>query len=139
MTGHGKAERADRGTLQLAGAEAPGVAGAGLRRGAWRQDERTPLHRAAASQYGSEGVVRALVECKADVEARGEVLDGRGRVLRFRIRKGGEGGRSDQYGICGKEGAGAAYDKRGVDCSCYNASPCLQKIVLVVGMSVSSW
>ena len=88
MTGHGKAERADRGTLQHAGAEAPGVAGAGLRRGARRQDGRTPLHWAAES--GSEEVVRALVECKADVEARDEVRSGRGG-LKFR---GWEGVRS---------------------------------------------
>ena len=85
MTGHGKAERADRGTLQLAGAEAPGVAGAGLRRGARRQDGWTPLHGAAES--GSEEVVRALVECKADVEARDKVLWGMWSVLRFRVRE----------------------------------------------------
>ena len=82
------------------------MAGAGLRRGARRQDGRTPLHGAAES--GSEKAVRALVQCKADVDVRDKVRDGRGRVLRFRIREGGEGGRSDKYGICGKEGAGAA-------------------------------
>ena len=105
MTGHGKAERADRGTLQLAGAEAPGVAGAGLRRGARRQAGQTPLHVAASS--GSEAGVRVLVECKADVEARDKVQIGRGRVLRFRVRDGGKAGEV-KYRICGREGAGAA-------------------------------
>ena len=85
VTGHGKAERADRGTLQHAGAEAPGVAGAGLRRGARRQAGQTPLHVAASS--GSEAGVRVLVECKADVEARDKVGSGRGG-LRFRVREG---------------------------------------------------
>ena len=77
MTGHGKAKRADRGTLQHAGAEAPGVAGAGLRRGARRQGGRTPLHGVEASRYESEAVVRALLECKADVDARDKVGSGR--------------------------------------------------------------
>ena len=85
VTGRGKAERADRGTLQHAGAEAPGVAGAGLRRGARRQAGQTPLHVAASS--GSEAGVRVLVECKADVEARDKVGSGRGG-LRFRVREG---------------------------------------------------
>ena len=76
MTGHGKAERADRGTLRHAVAEAQGVAGAGLRRGARWQDWQSPLHGAAES--GSEGVVRALVECKAEVEARDKVRSGEG-------------------------------------------------------------
>ena len=84
MTGHGKAERADRGTLQHAGGEAQGVAGAGLRRGALRQDGRTPLHGAAESgSDSSEEVVCALVECKADVEARDKVRRGMWSVLRF--------------------------------------------------------
>ena len=78
VTGHGKAKRADRGTLQHAGAEAQGVAGAGLRRGARRQGGRTPLHGVEASRYESEAGVRVLVECKADVEARDEVWSGRG-------------------------------------------------------------
>ena len=84
MTGHGKAERADRGTLQHAGAEAKGVKGPSLRRGAGRQDGRTPLHRAA--EGGSEAVVRALLECKADLKARDEVRNGRGCGLRLRVR-----------------------------------------------------
>ena len=54
-----------------------------MRRGARRQDGWTPLHRAALR--GSK-VVRALVECKADVEARNKVRSGRGRILRFRMR-----------------------------------------------------
>ena len=87
VTGHGKAERADRGTLQHAGGRARGVAGAGLRRGARRQDLWTPLHRAAES--GSEAGVRALLECKADVDVRGKVRRGVWSVLRFRIREGG--------------------------------------------------
>ena len=87
VTGHGKAKRADRGTLRHAGAEAPGVAGAWLRRGARRQAGQTPLH--GAAWCGSKAVVRALVECKADVEARDKVRSGRGRVLRFRVREGG--------------------------------------------------
>ena len=74
VTGHGKAEWADRGTLQHAGGEAAGVAGAGLRRGARRQAGQTPLHVAASS--GSEAGVRVLVECKADVEARDKVGSG---------------------------------------------------------------
>ena len=44
-------------------------------RGAGRQARQTPLHVAASS--GSEEVVRALVECKADVEARVKVRSGR--------------------------------------------------------------
>ena len=55
-----------------------------MRRGARRQDGWTPLHRAALR--GSKEVVRALVECKADVEARNKVRSGRGRILRFRMR-----------------------------------------------------
>ena len=87
MTGHGKAERADRGTLQQAGAEAPGVVGAGLRLGSGGQAGCTPLHVAAHS--GSEEVVRALLGCKADVEARSKVLSGRGCGLRLRVREAG--------------------------------------------------
>ena len=41
-----------------------------------RQGGRTPLLLAAVK--GSKDGVRALVECKADVEARDEVLSGRG-------------------------------------------------------------
>ena len=90
VTGHGKAERADRCTLQQAGAEAPGLAGAGLRRGALWQDGQTPLHRAAA--FGSEAEVRALLEFKADVEARDQVRSGRGRMrVEFRGRGTGLG------------------------------------------------
>ena len=89
VTGHGKAKRADRGTLQHAGAEAQGVAGVGLRRGAWRQNGCTPLRWAALS--GSEAGVRALLECKADVEARDKVGSGRGFRLRICVREGGEG------------------------------------------------
>ena len=85
VTGHGKAKRADRSTLQHAGGEAAGVAGAGLRRGARRQAGQTPLHVAASS--GSEAGVRVLVECKADVEARDKVRSGR-CGLRFRVREG---------------------------------------------------
>ena len=79
VTGHGKAKRADRGTLQHAGGQGQGVAGAGLRRGAGRQDGQTPLHLAAAC--GSKAGVRALVECKADVDARDKVsVEVRGKV-----------------------------------------------------------
>ena len=99
MTGHGKAKRADRGTLQHAGAEAQGVAG--LRRGARRQGGRTPLHGVKASRFESEAGVRALVECKADVEARDEVRSGRGRVLRFCVREGGKGGEVNNMGYAG--------------------------------------
>ena len=60
------------------------MAGAGLRRGARLQDGRTPLHRAALR--GSEAVVGALLECKADVEARDKVRRGMWSVLRFRVR-----------------------------------------------------
>ena len=87
VTGHGKAERADRGRLQHTGAEAPSVAGAGLRRWAGRQAGQTPLHWTALR--GSEEVVRLFVECKADVDARDEVRSGSGRVLRFCVREGG--------------------------------------------------
>ena len=76
--------------LQHAGAETPGVAGEGLRRGVRRQDGWTPLHRAALR--GSKEVVRALVECKADVEAQAKVRSGRGRMRVEGLRQGdGEG------------------------------------------------
>ena len=57
------------------------MAGSGLRRGAGRQDGGTPLHRAAES--GSEEGVRALVEWKADVNARDQVQSGRRCDLGF--------------------------------------------------------
>ena len=94
VTGHGKAERADRGTLQQAGAEAPGVAG--LRRGARRQDGQTPLHRAA--MCGSEAEVLALSECKADVEARDKVRSGTGRMRVEVLRQGDGEGRIECQG-----------------------------------------
>ena len=85
VAGHGKAKRADRGTLQHAGPKGQDVAEVGLRRGAGRQAEETPLHRAAES--GSEGGLRALLECKADLDARDKVRRGRGCCLRFRVRE----------------------------------------------------
>ena len=45
--------------------------------------------------------MRALVECKADVEARDEVRSGWGRVLRFCVREGGKGGEVNSVGYAG--------------------------------------
>ena len=93
------------------------MAGAGLRRGARRQDGQTPLHWAASS--GSEGVVLALVECKADVEARSKVLSGRGCGLRFHVGEGGwsakerySGAREGMLNLRGRE-CGFGYARRG--------------------------
>ena len=117
VTGHGKAKRADRGTLQHAGAEAQGVAGAGLRRGARRQNGCTSLHWAAECRSG--GLVRALVECKAEVEARSKVLSGRGCGLRFHVGEGGwsakerySGAREGMLNLRGRE-CGFGYARRG--------------------------
>ena len=62
----------------------PEARGGGLRRGARRQEGKTPLH--GAAWRGWEAGVRALLECKADVEARDKVRSGRGG-LRFRAGK----------------------------------------------------